>query len=80
MAKTITLRLDDSTYDLIRNAAAGERRSISNYIEYATVAYLSEESVVSDTEMAEILGDQHLAADLKLGKSDIGKRKYTIVE
>ena len=55
MSKTITLRLDDKTYSLIRTAANGSRRSISNFIEYATVAYLAEDSFISDGEMAEIL-------------------------
>ena len=57
MAKTITLRLDEKTYELIRSAAAGERRSISNFIEYATVTYLSGEAFVADAEMDEILND-----------------------
>jgi len=80
MAKTVTLRLDETTYDLIRKAAAGERRTVSNFIEYATVAYLSEDTFVSDSEMQQIVGDKELLADLKQGKSDIGKRKYTIIE
>ena len=80
MAKTVTLRLDDGTYELIRKAAAGERRSISNFIEYATVAYLSEETLVPDTEMQELLRDDVLTAELKQGKLDIGKGKYTFVE
>lgn len=80
MAKTITLRLDEKTYDLIRSAAAGERRSISNFIEYATITYLSGEAFVSDTEMDEILDDSELTADLKRGKADIGEERFTIVE
>jgi hypothetical protein len=80
MSKTITLRVDESTYELIQKAAAGERRTISNFIEYATVAYLSEETFVSDGEMEELLQDKDLIADLKRGRADIGKRKYTTVE
>jgi len=80
MAKTITVRLDDKTYDLIRKAADGERRSISNFIEYATVSYLSEESFVSDSEMQEILQDTELVSELKRGRSDVGKKRYSIVE
>lgn len=80
MAKTITLRLDEKTYDLIRSAAAGERRSISNFIEYATVNYLAGEAFVADTEMEEILNDEELLEELRSGKADIGTGRYTVVE
>ncbi len=80
MAKTITVRLDDKTYELIRKAADGERRSISNFIEYATVSYLSEQSFVTDSEMQEILQDTELVSELKRGRTDVGKKRYSIVE
>ena len=80
MAKTVTVRLDEDTYELIRKAAAGERRSISNFMEYATVAYLSEESSVSDSEMQEILEDHQLVEELRRGRADIGKKRYTTVK
>ena len=80
MAKTITIRLDDETYNLIRNAAAGEMRSISNFIEYATLAYLTEESFVSDEEMEQLLSDEKLLATLKGARSDIAEKRYHIVE
>lgn len=80
MPKTITLRLDDKTYSLIRKAADGERRSISNFIEYATIAYLAEDTLVSKGEMQEILNDAGLMAELNQGKSDIAKEDYTVIE
>ena len=80
MAKTITIRLDDETYNLIRNAAAGEMRSISNFIEYATLAYLTEESFVSDEEMEQLLSDEKLLATLKGARSDVAEKRYHIVE
>ena len=80
MAKTVTVRLDESTYELIRKAAAGERRSISNFMEYAAVAYLSEESSVSDSEMQEILEDRQLVEELRRGRAEIGKKHYTTVK
>lgn len=79
MSKTITMRIDDDTYKLIKNAATGERRSISNFIEYATMAYLAEESFVSDNEMNEILGDKELLLNLKNGNKEIESGEYTIV-
>jgi len=80
MSKTITLRLDDKTYNLIRSAATGSRRSLSNFIEYATMAYLAEDSFVSDSEMAKILADTDLITDLKRGREEIAEKRYTVVE
>ena len=80
MSKTITLRLDEKTYDLIRSAATGSRRSISNFIEYATVAFLAEDSFATDSEMMEILSDTELVSDLERGRNDIEEKRYTIVE
>lgn len=57
MSKTITLRLDDETYEEVRRRAAAEDRSISNLIETAALRQLREEDFVSDEEMTEILAD-----------------------
>ena len=79
MAKTITMRVDDDTYRLIKAAADGERRSISNFIEYATISFLAEESFVNDDEMDEILKDETLLNNLKQGRKEIKEGKYKIV-
>jgi uncharacterized protein (DUF1778 family) len=79
MSKTITMRVDDDTYTMIKTAADGDRRSISNFIEYATIAFLTEESFVSDNEMDEILRDENLLKNLKQGKKEIEEGKYRIV-
>ena len=79
MAKTVTLRIDDDTYNLIKLAATGERRSISNFIEYATMAFLAEESFVSDNEMEEILNDENLLKNLVKGNKEIESGKYRVV-
>lgn len=80
MSKTITLRLDEKTYDLIRSAANGSRRSISNFIEYAAVAFLAEDAFATDSEMMEILSDRELVSELERGRKDIEEKRYTIVE
>jgi len=80
MAKTVTLRIDDDTYNLIKLAATGERRSISNFIEYATMAYLAEESFVTDNEMDEIMNNEKLLKNLVQGNKEIEAGKYRIVE
>jgi len=73
------MRVDDDTYQLIKAAADGERRSISNFIEYATISFLTEESFVNDDEMDEILKDETLLKNLKQGRKEIKEGKYTIV-
>ena len=80
MSKTITMRVDDDTYKMIKTAADGERRSISNFIEFATIAFLTEESFVSDNEMEDIYNDENLLMNLKQGKKEIEEGKYRIVE
>ncbi|NQT59235.1 MAG: CopG family transcriptional regulator [Bacteroidetes bacterium] len=79
MAKTVTMRIDDVTYQLIKLAAAGERRTISNFIEYATIAYLTEDSFVSDTEMEEILEDEKLLKSIVAGNEEIQAGKYRVI-
>ncbi len=80
MAKTITMRVDEDTYNLIKTAADGDRRSISNFIEYATVSFISDHSFVSDNEMEDILKDKNLIDSFKNGKKEIEEGKYRIIE
>jgi uncharacterized protein (DUF1778 family) len=76
MAKTITVRVNESVYDLFKKAADGSRRTISNFIEYAAINYLFNESVVDDREMNEIMAFEK---DIKRGIADIEKGRYKIV-
>ena len=77
MAKTITVRIDDSTYDIFKLAAAGQKRTISNYLEYATLNYTMNETIVDDIEMNEILKYEE---DIKKGLSDISAGRYRIID
>ncbi|MEN6461600.1 MAG: hypothetical protein ABFC94_09565 [Syntrophomonas sp.] len=79
MPKTITLRIDENVYDLFKTAASAEKRTISNFIEYAALNYLTEETYVSDAEMHDILADQKLLQSLKNAKKDVKKGKYKVV-
>ena len=63
MAKTITLRVDD-------------RRTISNYIEYATMNYIFNSNIVDDIEMNETM---FFKKDMKKGIDDIKKGRYKII-
>ncbi len=80
MGKTITIRIDDDTYDLIKKAASGQKRSISNFIEYATIAYLADDSFVSDEEMDEILNNEKLLKSFQNAENDIKNNRYRMIE
>ena len=79
MTKTITLRMDEEVYNMLKFAAKGDKRTISNFIEYAAINYLSSNSYVSDNEMDEIINDKELKNGLKKGMDDIKKGKFVIV-
>ena len=79
MAKTITLRVDDDVYQMIKTAADGQRRNLSNFIEFATLQYLTSATYVDDAEMELILNDTELVANLRQGLEDIKKGDYTVV-
>ena len=76
MSKTITVRLENETYDLFKKAATGERRTISNFLEWATLSYVSNELYVDDEEMSEI---RRNSSSLRKGLEEARKGKYTLV-
>lgn len=79
MAKTLTMRLDDETYQSFVRAARAERRSLANLVETAALRHLVEASFVDDAEMAEILSRPELVKRLKAGSRDARKRKGRLV-
>ena len=76
MAKTITLRVDDSVYSTVKRAADGDRRTISNFIEYATINYIFNNNIVDDNEMKELM---FFKKDIKKGIDDVKKGRYKII-
>lgn len=79
MSKTITVRLQDNIYELFKKAADGERRTISNFLEVATLAYISNEIHISDEEMNDILNDKMLTKSLEKGLEDTKKGNFKFV-
>ena len=77
--KTVTMRVDDSIYQTIKSAALGQKRNISNFIEFATMQYLTSSQYVDNNEMAEISNDADLIQNLKDGLSDVKNGDYSIV-
>jgi len=73
------MRVDDSVYNMIKLAAEGQRRNLSNFIEFATMQYLTSSQFVEKDEMTEILEDKKLVENLMNGLEDFKKGDYTIV-
>jgi len=75
MPRTLTMRLDDETYEMFVRMAKAERRSLANLVETAALQHIHETSFVDDAEMAEILSRPQLLKRLKAGSRDARKRK-----
>ncbi len=80
MTKTITVRIDEGTYQLFNRAAEGEHRSLGNFLEHAALHYLGDVAYVSEEEMQGILNDAELISSLKTALSQVEQGRYTIVE
>jgi len=73
MAKTVTLRLTEEEYKMIRAAAGVENRPISNFITTKVVENIEESYFVDPVEMAQIKSDKGLLEKLKAGHRDAEK-------
>ena len=65
MSKTISLRVDDSLYHILKAHAEAENRSISNFIETAAKRYVDEVDYADDFEMESINHNKALLDRLK---------------
>jgi len=79
MAKTVTIRLDDHTYESIKKAAESEKRPISNFVEYATLKYIEETAFVDDSEMLEIMNNPQLLERLRTGSKQAKEKRGNFV-
>lgn len=79
MPKTVTMRLDDETYEAFVRAAKAERRSLANLIETAALRHLDEANFADDVEMGEILARPELVKRLKAGSQDARRRRGRFV-
>ena len=75
MSRTVTLRLKDSVYERLRTLAEGDNRSLSNFIETATLRYLDQEEHVDEFEMQEIRGNRPLNESIARGLEDAKERR-----
>ena len=79
MPKTLTVRMDDVTYQLITEAAQADNRSVSNFIETAARQKAIAEIFVPEAEMAEIRADRELLKRLKRGDRAAAARRGRFV-
>ena len=77
--KTVTMRVDDSVYEMIKLAAEGQKRNLSNFIEFATVQYVTSSQFIENDEMQEIMHDKELVENLISGLEDFKNGDYKIV-
>lgn len=67
MSKTVTLRISEDNYSLLKAYAKSENRKLSNAMETLAMRRLEEELFVDQFEMDGILADGDLLARLKTG-------------
>lgn len=79
MPKTVTLRIDDALMQKIKQYAEIENRTISNFIETATLRYIEQNELVDEFEMAEILTNRDLLQRLNQGRNNAQKKKGRFV-
>jgi hypothetical protein len=76
---TITLRLPENHYRLFRKLAEEENRSLSNFIETATIRHIEESEYADTFEMDEIRRNNELNKSLRRGHRDARLRKGRFV-
>ncbi|EJF06043.1 hypothetical protein ThvES_00018870 [Thiovulum sp. ES] len=77
--KTVTMRVEDSVYSIIKSVADGQKRNISNFIEFAVMQYVTSSQYIDNVEMSEIERDSELIENLKNSLIDVKNGDYEIV-
>lgn len=79
MSKTVTLRIENRLYEKIKEHAVCENRTLSNFIETATLRYIDEIELVDEYEMEEIVSNEDLLKRLKKGSGEASRKKGRFV-
>ena len=77
--KTVTMRIDENVYEMIRQAADGQKRNMSNFVEFATLQYLTSSQYIDQEELSDILNDKSVVENLNTGLQDVKNGDYTLV-
>jgi hypothetical protein len=79
MSKTLTLRISEDDYNLLKAYAKSENRKLSNAIETLAMRRLEEELYIDKFEMDGILADRDLLGRLKTGHLQAKKARGRFV-
>jgi predicted DNA-binding protein len=79
MSKTVTLRIEKSLYEKIKEHANSENRTLSNFIVTATVKYIEQIELVDKYEMEEIVNNADLLERLQKGSIDAKHKRGRFV-
>lgn len=80
MTKVITMRIDKSILEQFSAFAKLENRSLSNFIETATMKYINEIEFTDVFETKDILKDKQLISKLKKGSKDAKAKRGRFVQ
>lgn len=80
MSKTVTLRLNDKVHKKLRTLAERDHRTLSNFIETATLRHVERSQFVDEFEMVEILENEELNKSLKRAHRDMKTHTGRFVE
>lgn len=79
MVKTVSVRLEGPKYRLFTKYARMQNRSLSNFIETATLRYIEECEEVDEFEMDEIRSNKELNQSVKRGIKDARQKRGRFV-
>ncbi|MBN1500177.1 MAG: CopG family transcriptional regulator [Spirochaetes bacterium] len=80
MSKIVTMRIDESILEKFNQFAEIENRSLSNFIETATLKYINDIEFADDFEMNDIVQDKKLLSKLNKGSKDAKNLRGRFVE
>jgi len=80
MPKTVTLKLNESIYNMVRNLAISENRTLSNFIETSVLRFIEHNQFVDEFEMTEIRNNKELKASLNRANEDTKAKKGRFVD
>ena len=80
MSKTVTLRLNERLYNMFRNLAVSENRTLSNFIETSVLRFIEHNQFVDEYEMTEIKNNKELKASLNRAFEDVNAQRGHFVD